>query len=85
MADIDLVAVSRWLSSSEFLWNALVLISVLVALKVAAQMLRGGLSETIKSAFTTNWQLTILAISAFLLSVASGYRTWDGMSQFTGD
>ncbi|MBN9262894.1 MAG: hypothetical protein J0J14_18805, partial [Hyphomicrobium sp.] len=85
MADIDLVAVSRWLSSSEFLWNALVLISVLVALKVAAQMLRGGLSETIKSAFTTNWQLTILATSAFLLSVASGYRTWDGMSQFTGD
>ena len=44
MADVDLVAVTRWLSSSEFLWNALVLIGVLVTLKVAAQMLRGGLA-----------------------------------------
>ncbi len=85
MANVDLVAISRWLSSSEFLWNALVLIGVLVALRVAAQMLRGGLSETIKSAFTTNWQLTVLATSAVLLSIASGHRTWDGMSQFTGD
>ena len=85
MADVDLVAVTRWLSSSDFLWNALALIAVLVALKTAAQMLQGGLAETIKSAFTTNWQLTVLATSAFLLSVASGHRTWDGMSQFTGD
>jgi hypothetical protein len=85
MADVDLVAVTRWLSSSEFLWNALVLISVLVALRVAAQMLRGGLAETITAAFTTNWQLTVLATSALLLSIASGHRTWDGMSQFTGD
>ena len=85
MADVDLVAVTRWLSSSEFLWNALVLIAVLVALRIAAQMLQGGLAETIKSAFTTNWQLTVLATSAVLLSIASGHRTWDGMSQFTGD
>ena len=72
MADVDLVAVTRWLSSSQFLWNAFVLIAVLVALRIAAQMLQGGLAETIKSAFTTNWQLTVLATSAFLLSVASG-------------
>jgi len=85
MADVDLVAVTRWLSSSGFLWNALTLIGVLVTLKIAAQMLRGSLAETIRSAFTTNWQLTVLATSAFLLSIASGYRTWDGMSQFTGD
>jgi hypothetical protein len=85
MADLDFVAITRWLSSSGFLWNALVLIAVVVALRIAAQMLQSGLGETIKRAFTTNWQLTVLAISAFLLSVASGFRTWDGMSQFTGD
>src|SRR5690606_34196153 len=39
----------------------------------------------IKLAFTTNWQLTVLASCAFLLSVAAGSRTWDGMSQFTGE
>ncbi|MFN3744442.1 MAG: hypothetical protein ACK4TL_07030 [Hyphomicrobiaceae bacterium] len=85
MAGVDLVAVTGWLSSSEFLWNALILIGVVVVLKVAAQMLRAGLGETIKRAFTTNWQLTVLATSAFLLSIASGWRTWIGMSQFTGD
>jgi NADH:ubiquinone oxidoreductase subunit 6 (subunit J) len=85
MADVDLMAVTRWLLSSEFLWNALVLIGVVVVLKVASQMLSASLAETIKRAFTTNWQLTVLATSAFLLSVASGWRTWDGMSQFTGD
>jgi hypothetical protein len=85
MAGVDLVAVTGWLSSSEFLWNALILIGVVVVLKVAAQMLRAGLGETIKHAFTTNWQLTVLATSAFLLSIASGWRTWIGMSQFTGD
>jgi hypothetical protein len=85
MADLDLVAITRWLSSSGFLWNALVLIGVLVAIRLASQMLRGGLADTIKSAFTTNWQLTVLATSAFLLSIAAGSRTWDGMSQFTGE
>ncbi len=85
MAELDLVAITRWLSSSAFLSNALILIGVLVAIRLVSQMLRGGLAETIRLAFTTNWQLAILATSALLLSIASGFRTWDGMSQFTGD
>ena len=85
MADLDLVAISRWLSSSEFLFNALILIGVLITIRLVAQMLRGGLAETIRLAFTTNWQLTVLATSALFLSIASGWRTWDGMAQFTGE
>jgi hypothetical protein len=85
MADLDFVAIARWLSSSEFLFNALILIGVLVSIKLVSQMLRGGLAETIRLAFTTNWQLTVLATSALLLSIASGWRTWDGMAQFTGE
>jgi hypothetical protein len=85
MADLDFVAISRWLSSSEFLWVALVLVAVVVTLKIASRLLEAGLAETIKAAFTTNWQLTILATSAFLLSIAAGSRTWDGMRQFTGE
>ncbi|HWV82821.1 MAG TPA: hypothetical protein VNZ50_15425 [Hyphomicrobiaceae bacterium] len=85
MADIDWVAVTRWLSSSEFLWTAVTLAGVFIILKLASKLLEGGLAETVRQAFTTNWQLTVLASSAFLLSVAAGSRTWDGMSQFTGE
>ena len=85
MAGVDLVAISRWLSSSEFLWAAATLVGVVIALKIFSKLLEGGLVETIKQAFTTNWQLTVLATSAFLLSIAAGSRTWDGMSQFTGE
>ncbi len=41
----------------------------------------GGLTR----AFTTNWQLTLLATTAFVLSLASGWTTWDGMRNFTGE
>jgi hypothetical protein len=37
------------------------------------------------SAITTNWQLSLLATAAALLSLASGWRTWDGMKNFTGE
>ncbi len=85
MEGVDLVAISRWLSSPEFLKAAAVFVGVILTLKVASKLLEGGLIETIKQAFTTNWQLTVLATSAFLLSVAAGSRTWDGMAQFTGE
>lgn len=41
--------------------------------------------HAIKRAFTTNWQLTLLATTAFVLSCASGWTTWDGMRNFTGE
>ena len=85
MADLDLVAITRWLSSPEFLKTAILLVAVVITLKIASRLLEAGLVETIKAAFTTNWQLTILATCAFLLSIAAGSRTWDGMSQFTGE
>lgn len=37
------------------------------------------------AAFTTNWQLALLATTAFVLSIASGWTTWDGMRNFTGE
>ena len=44
---------------------------------------RGGRALT--AAFATNWQLTLLATTAFVLSLASGWTTWDGMRNFTGE
>jgi hypothetical protein len=45
----------------------------------------GHFSAAVVSAFTTNWQLTLLAATAIVLSVASGWTTWDGMRNFTGE
>lgn len=42
-------------------------------------------ASAITRAFTTNWQLTLLATTAFVLSCASGWTTWDGMRNFTGE
>ncbi len=33
----------------------------------------------------TNWQLFLLGLTGLVLSLASGYTTWDGMTNFTGD
>lgn len=43
------------------------------------------LGSALAQAFTTNWQLTLLATTAFVLSIASGWTTWDGMRNFTGE
>ncbi|MGE0766784.1 MAG: hypothetical protein AB7L90_09995 [Hyphomicrobiaceae bacterium] len=47
--------------------------------------LRTRVGAMIWSAITTNWQLSLLATAAALLSFASGWRTWDGMKNFTGE
>ena len=44
MADLDFVAITRWLSSSEFLWIALVITAVIVTLKIASRLLEAGLA-----------------------------------------
>ncbi len=43
------------------------------------------IADAFTRAFTTNWQLTLLATTAFVLSCASGWTTWDGMRNFTGE
>ncbi|MGD9804441.1 MAG: hypothetical protein AB7E81_18195 [Hyphomicrobiaceae bacterium] len=47
--------------------------------------MRSRIGEIVWSAITTNWQLSLLATAAALLSFASGWRTWDGMKNFTGE
>jgi hypothetical protein len=42
---------------------------------------RHSLEETMFS----NWQLTLLGATGLVLSLASGYTTWDGMRNFTGE
>ncbi len=42
---------------------------------------RSGLEETMFG----NWQLALLGATGVILSLASGYTTWDGMRNFTGE
>jgi hypothetical protein len=46
---------------------------------------RGSARGFLVEALTTKWQLTLLASTALVLSLASGWTTWDGMKNFTGE
>ncbi|NKB16776.1 MAG: hypothetical protein HC774_07845 [Sphingomonadales bacterium] len=48
--------------------------------RVRARLMR-GIEETLVS----NWQLGLLGATGIILSLASGYTTWDGMRNFTGE
>lgn len=41
--------------------------------------------KIVEEAIFSNWQLAVLGGAAILLSVAAGWRTWDGMRNFTGE
>ena len=76
------------------------LMVVVVGTVVAVRLIRTGtpptrrqsgpslsarLGHLLVQAFTTNWQLSLLASTALVLSLASGWTTWDGMRNFTGE
>ena len=42
-----------------------------------------GAVAAMKTGFSENWQLFLLASTGIALSVASGYTTWDGLRNFT--
>ena len=46
-----------------------------------AKRLKAAIEETMFS----NWQLALLATTGLVLSLASGWTTWDGMRNFTGE
>ena len=44
-----------------------------------------GAVAAMKAGFSENWQLALLGSTAIALSLASGWTTWDGMRNFTGE
>ncbi len=59
-------------------------ISAAVALMYARPFF-GRLGRVIESIFLRNWQLGLLGTTGLVLSLASGWTTWDGMKNFTGE
>ncbi len=60
----------------------------LIAAAIAVMYARpffGRLGRIIESVFLRNWQLGLLGATGLVLSLASGWTTWDGMKNFTGE
>lgn len=65
-------------------------LAVLLALAVTASLLLKSnlakrLKKTLEDMLFSSWQLSLLAATGFILSIASGWTTWDGMRNFTGE
>jgi hypothetical protein len=41
--------------------------------------------QAIENVFFTNWRLALLGTTGLVLSLASGWTTWDGMRNFTNE
>ena len=77
----------RTLAEQGYL-NAFGYIAVLLAVAVVfRRFMRTEVWHRIVRALTedvfTNWRLLLLGVTGLLLSLASGYTTWDGMTNFT--
>jgi hypothetical protein len=47
--------------------------------------IRIRLGKALEEAMFTNWRLALLGTTGVVLTMASGYTTWDGMRNFTGE
>lgn len=62
-----------------------VLVFSIVLYALRANGFLGRVWRAIEGIVLSNWQLALLGLAAIVLSIASGWRTWDGMRNFTSD
>lgn len=65
--------------------NWIVMALLVFAIATALVKLVPKLWAVIEETLFSNWRLALLGSSAFLLSVAGAWTTWDGMRNFTGE
>ncbi len=69
--------------------NAQPILAALFLFYLVTRLLRTSLAKRLWSKLEetifSSWQLALLGITGFILSCASGYTTWDGMRNFTGE
>lgn len=63
----------------------LLLIAVLIASTAFVVRISGRLLGHVENVVFTNWRLALLGLTGIVLSLASGWTTWDGMRNFTGE
>ncbi|MCZ7595683.1 MAG: hypothetical protein M5U16_12870 [Hyphomicrobium sp.] len=65
--------------------RSILLTVVVIAALIALFKVGPRLWRVIEEVFFTNWQLAMLGTAAVALSLAGGWTTWDGMTNFTGE
>ena len=65
--------------------RSILLTVVVIAALIALFKVGPRLWRVIEDVFFTNWQLFMLGTAAIVLSLAGGWTTWDGMTNFTGE
>src|SRR5262245_46107980 len=60
--------------------TAMVIIALIALYRIGPRVWR-----VVENIFFTNWQLALLGSAAIVLSLAGGWTTWDGMTNFTGE
>ena len=58
---------------------------ILLSLAGAIWRVRERLAKALEDTMFSNWRLALLGTTGVVLSLASGYTTWDGMRNFTGE
>ncbi|MFM1815201.1 MAG: hypothetical protein RLZ98_1896 [Pseudomonadota bacterium] len=69
--------------------QSLILFALLAAVALWAYSRRKEIARRTRTSFAEtlfgNWQLALLGATGVILSIASGWTTWDGMRNFTGE
>ena len=85
----DLVRVSQAWTSQNQIWLWIAYLCVVAAVGLALNQFRkteawANTRERLQNEVLTNWRLSLLAVTSLALTLASGWTTWDGMTNFTG-
>lgn len=79
----NIAAAQEVLSANWLSW--LVLTAVIVALFAFFKRISSRLTSSLEDAIFSNWRLALLGATGLVLSLASGWTTWDGMRNFTNE
>lgn len=77
---LDAVMANPAAYARSILLTVLVIAALIALFKVGPRLWR-----VVEEVFFTNWQLAMLGTAAIVLSLAGGWTTWDGMTNFTGE
>ena len=77
---LDAVMANPAAYARSILLGVLVIAALIALFKVGPRLWRA-----VEEVFFTNWQLAMLGSAALVLSLAGGWTTWDGMTNFTGE
>ena len=71
--------------TSEQLVKAILFAGLMSAVFLFVRRIWRRAASTIEDTIFTNWRLALLAATGIVLSLASGWTTWDGMRNFTNE